>query len=140
MAIENIVISIPLETGGQDKEPAVEIRARHGVPKSVLQAAKLEIEIAGVSMPAMGLAVGRAARVLWMLSRSAANRPLWGETPCCTPSFRWSFCQVSIYEAGGVRMVPPQDLTVRNLIGSSYRKAKSAETEEITEITKNNLS
>ena len=78
VAIENIVISIPLETGGQDKEPAVEIRARHGrVPKSVLQAAKLEIQIAGVSMPAMGLAVGRAARVLWMLSRSAANRPLW---------------------------------------------------------------
>ena len=96
MAIENIVISIPLETGGQDKEPAVEIRARHGVPKSVLQAAKLEI--AGVSMPAMGLAVGRARRVLWMLSRSAANRPLWGETPCCTASFRWSFCQVSVYE------------------------------------------
>eukprot|EP00434_Breviolum_minutum_P033404 symbB.v1.2.029556.t1/scaffold3245.1/size65031/2 len=109
VAVENIVISIPLETGGEDKEPAVEIRARHGVPKSVLQAAKLEIEIAGVSMPAMGLAVGRAARVLWMLSRSAANRPLWGETPCCTASFRWSFCQVSICEAGGVRMVPPQE-------------------------------
>ena len=145
MAIENIVISIPLETGGQDKEPAVEIRARHGsVPKSV-QAAKLEIEIAGVSMPAMGLAVGRVTRVLWMLWRSAANRPLWRHTtPCCITSFRWSVCQVSIYEAGGVRMVPPQDLRVTcvmepDRISLPHGQNPKKRTEEIAEITKNHL-
>ena len=145
VAIENIVISIPLETGGQDKEPAVEIRARHGsVPKSV-QAAKLEIEIAGVSMPAMGLAVGRVARVLWMLWRSAANRPLWRHaTPCCITSFRWSVCQVSIYEAGGVRMVPPQDLRVTcvmepDRISLPQGQNPKKRPEEIAEITKNHL-
>ena len=106
MSIDNVMVSIPLETGGQDKEPVVEIRARHLHSNlqtvlgfdSVLTCLKtfenshqhhqhhqlvllcfpMPETDTGALRPAMALAGGRVALVLWMLWLSTSSRHWWG--------------------------------------------------------------
>ena len=108
--------------------------ARHGrIPKSVLQAAKLEIEIAGVSMPA-----GRALPS-WKCCEQAAVRRRCGEHHFVSLVFlsgehlRSRRCPQDRVVACGIE---PDRIKLPDGIRTKICKKKP---KELTEITKNNL-